>query len=319
MDLKCQVMMNSNTSGVSAKTLRNRRKRKARADRYRKAMASCPPPPVKTPKNRRPRRARGSKVASEVDDIVGDLDSGAMTFPQNIATMPELRAWKDGRINIELDDLSWFFKYLDPAGATESGRSVGEYGKIPDGLVKFSVDAEIRTVNVEKCPGLGNSTIPLDGSLWSLSILSFPTFRLGYIAIANTDDEELNDTVISQLLVFINNIVNWRYYVDDVNWVNFIPNSNWFFRFRILPPTYDLPDVGEGLVRTVTDYRLTYKGITMEANMPTLVDQGYWIGGHYAITPRVTTSDPGDGDGLTVPMELTRFDTQGAVAWAGVL
>lgn len=245
-----------------------------------------------TVNGRRPQRRRARRQVPPADnftaaaqDLAQSLDANTVTFPANVSTMPEFRNWAKGKIDLDSDSIGWYFKYLDPAGATESARAVGEYSKIPDGLVKFSVDAEIREIYNEECPTVNDTAVPLDGRQWSLSIFSFPMFRTAYVAVANVENKEMSLDVVNDLIEWLNNLADWRYVVDSEQWINFTDDTTYYVRIRVLRPTYDVPDPTEGLVRTVSDYRLTYKAITCEANMPTLVDQGFWIGGQYALTP----------------------------------
>lgn len=278
-------------------------------------------------KQRQPRRRRTRSRVDNVDNITAaaqdlgqSLDANVVTFPTNVASMPEFRSWARGKLDLDQDSIGWYFKYLDPAGATESARAVGEYSKIPDGLVKFSVDAEIREIYNEECPTVTDATIPLDGAQWSLSIISYPMFRTAYFAVANVENKEISLDVTNELLTWLNNLASWRDVVDSEQWFTFSDDLTWFVRIRVLHPTYDLPDPTEGLLRTVSDYRLTYKSITCEANMPTLVDQGFWIGGHYALTPITTSQNGVEGSGFLHPFDVTKPGNTAAVVltWAAM-
>lgn len=278
-----------------------------------------------TSKQRQARRRRTRSRVRNTDNITAaaqelgqSLDANVITFPTNVATMPEFRNWARGKLDLDQDSIGWYFKYLDPAGATESARAVGEYSKIPDGLVKFSVDAEIREIYNEECPTITDASIPLDGSQWSLSIISYPMFRTAYFAVANIENKEISLDVTNDLISWLNNLASWRDIVDSEQWFSFSNDLTWFVRIRVLHPTYDLPDPTEGLLRTVSDYRLTYKSITCEANMPTLVDQGFWIGGHYALTPVVTAQNGVEGTGFIHSFDVTKPGASAAVTltWA---
>jgi hypothetical protein len=189
----------------------------------------------------------------------------------------------------------WYFKYLDPAGAVETARAIGEFFKIPDGLLTFSVDAEIRTVDTLPVPEVPTvdppptGTISLDGRTWSLTIFSFPMFRTAYIAVANIFDLEVSDAVAGELVYSLNNLLDYRATIDSNTWVAFATGleEGWYFWIKPLPPTYNLPDPADGLVRTLTSWRMSFKSLTIEHNAPTLIDQGFWIGGHYALDPSI--------------------------------
>lgn len=190
----------------------------------------------------------------------------------------------------------WYYKYLDPAGSVETARAVGEFSKIPDGLLTFSVDAEIRTVDTLPVPLLAAEiipavpgTIPLDGRTWSLTIFSYPMFRTAYIAVANTYDKEISPTIASELAFNLNNLTDYRATIDANDWAPFAETieAGWFYWIKPLPPTYNLQDPVVGDQRTLTSWRMSYKSLTIEHNTPTLIDQGFWNGGHYALDSSV--------------------------------
>lgn len=187
-----------------------------------------------------------------------------------------------GNLNPDEGALGWFYKYMDPAGAVESGKALGEFTKVPDGLLRFSVDAEQRPIVVEECPGVGAGAIPLDGEQWSVSFISAPCFRLNYIAVASPLDLELDVVTINQLVQHLNNLTDWRSLADGP-WQLFA--ENWYFRIRVLPNTFQMADAN-GYTDGISQFRKSYKGITFEFNAPTLVDQGWWVGGHVAVKPR---------------------------------
>lgn len=274
------------------------------------------------PQRRRARRApeQPDNITAAAQEIAQSLDANVVTFPTNVSTMPEFRSWARGKIDLDQDSIGWYFKYLDPAGATESARAVGEYSKIPDGLVKYSVDAEIREIYNEECPVVSDDSIPLNDRQWSLSIYSFPMFRTAYIAVANIENKEMSADAVSDMIEWLNNLADWRYVVDSQQWFNFTADLSYYIRIRVLRPTYDIPDPTEGLIRTVSDYRITYKSITCEANMPTLIDQGFWIGGHYALTPvAVPQFDVSDAFTLHT-LNFTRASATAALSfvWLGL-
>lgn len=269
----------------------------------------------------RKRKARKSKSNS----IVRELESGMATRNdisgyggiENMSTLRSARA----TVQVDTNSVGWFFKYLDPAGATETCRAIGEYSKVPDGLVKYSVDAEQRLLYNESCPVLTtDSNLPLDGRLWSLVIISLPCFRTGYIAVASTTNQEVGSNIISALCLTLNNLTNWREVVDDDVWLPFVDSDDtWYYRIRVFPPNYALLDPDITTARTVTAYRITYKSLTVEFNAPTLIDQGFWAGGHYAITPVITEQNPATQFEHTIPISIHRGNQfQASFTWVGL-
>jgi len=216
-----------------------------------------------------------------------DMNSGRMTSDpsSDISFIKSLNSKCDMDVNTE----GWFFKYLDPAGSVETGRATGEFSKIPDGMLTFSVDAEIRVIDTLPVPLL-ESLVPgelpvLSGLTWSLTIFSYPMFRTAYIAVANRFDKELSTAVASELAFTLNNLTDYRATIDANDWSPFaqLIEEGWYYWIKPLPPTYNLADPVTGDQRTLTSWRMTYKSITLEHNAPTLVDQGFWNGGHYPL------------------------------------
>lgn len=254
--------------------------------------------------NRRNRATTRPLIHNEVTEELASLNVGKMAEVVPVTNQRRdrrMQALLESGIELKQNEESWFHKYMDPAGATEMGCAPGEFSKIPDGLCTFSVGAEIRTVSTLQVPSMtelvdpeGNSpSVPLDGKNWSLTVISYPCYRTGYIAAANYFNAEFNDTVSGDLCYALNNIQDYPAFIEDQKWTSFSPeNPGWYFFIAILPPTYDMPDPTNALTRTVTSYRLTYKSITFEHNTPTLVDQGFWVGGHLALDYGAVSESP---------------------------
>lgn len=220
-----------------------------------------------------------------------DMNSGRMTADPS-SDLSFIRSIRDGKCGMDSNTEGWYFKYLDPAGAVETARSVGEFSKIPDGLLTFSVDAEIRIIDTLPVPLIEADIpgeLPLGGLTWSLTIFSYPMFRTAYIAIANRFDKEISEAIAASLAGVLNNLTDYRATIDMNNWSPFAADveTGWYFWIKPLPPTYNLPDPFQGDQRTLTSWRMSYKSLTVEHNAPTLVDQGFWNGGHYALDSSV--------------------------------
>lgn len=244
-----------------------------------------------TVKPNRARRRRPRKTNNLSLEQSSPAGGGPMTNDgKNTIRVRASKSISQQMLKLDPSSLSWYFKYLDPAGATESGRALGEFSKIPDGLCKFSVDGEMRSVYNEECPVLPNNNLPLDGANWSLSVFSPPMFRFNYLVVADTRDREITRDTMFAVLEQVNNLSDWKSVADEALW-NSTNDPNVWWRIRTNPPLADMPEPVVGSATTVSDYRLSYKGMTLESNAPTLVDQGYWIGGQYAISPKETPAE----------------------------
>jgi len=223
--------------------------------------------------------------------LLDEMESGKMTNDA-MPTGNFLTNLRNERVRLDGNTEGWYYKYLDPAGSVETARAIGEFSKIPDGLLTFSVDAEIRTIDTLPVPLLedevaGPGELPFGPQTWSLTIFSYPMFRTAYIAVANRFDKEIGINIAAELAYTLNNLTSYRITIDADAWTPFAGNieDGWFFWIKPLPPTYNLNDPVIGNQRSLTSYRLSYKSLTIEHNAPTLVDQGFWLGGHYAIDP----------------------------------
>lgn len=192
-------------------------------------------------KPRRPRRERVFENSARAQTGGGVLTSNSATMgckpPPNIRSV---REFGKETLSLDTNQLGWFYKYHDPMGATETSRDTGEYAKIPDGLLKHSVDAEMRMLTNLSIPGSTDSQNQIDGRLWSLILLSIPCFRVGYIAVANEENKEMDRGVQRRLVRAINGLVNWRLHVEQDQWENFM--DGWYFKVVPFPPTYNFPE-----------------------------------------------------------------------------
>jgi hypothetical protein len=225
----------------------------------------------------KPQRARQPNAKA----VLEELESGKMTNqpPMNIAELRKMPC------DLDQNEQGWFYKYIDPAGAVESHRAIGEFSKIPDGLCTFSVDAEIRIINTLSVPGQEDGEISLSGKTWSLALVSHPMFRTAYIAIANKYDKDISDEIQLELADTLNSLFNYRELITGADWIPFsTEGEGWYYKVQVLPPTFDAPDPVQGKTRTLTDWRMTFKSITVENNAPSLVDQGLIMGAHYALS-----------------------------------
>jgi len=217
--------------------------------------------------------------------LENSLSSGMMTNQPSLQ-VADLRKMK---CELNPNEEGWFYKYIDPAGSVESHRAIGSSAKVPDGLVTFSVDAEIRTIRTLSVPGQIPGELPiltpgLNTQLWSLAIISYPLFRTGYIAVANKLNAVISDAIAQQLVSTINNLYDYQELIRSEEWIPFgNDGEGWYYQIATLPPTNDAPDPIEGETRTVSAWRMSYKSITIESNAPDITDQGLCVGGQYAL------------------------------------
>jgi len=185
---------------------------------------------------------------------------------------------------------AWLYKYMDPAGSVEKGASGHCTSQIPDGTATHSVGAEIRTVVTLRYPGSPVSDVMTEqlGRVWGLTLWSPPWFRTNWIALSNIENKEPTAAIMAKFCHQMNTLVNYRYWADN-EWHALEDEEGWYWMISPLPPTFDLPDPTDGMLRTVQNFRITAKSLTIEHNAPTLLDQGFWAAGQYSVTPRLET------------------------------
>lgn len=262
-----------------------------------------------TRRGRKVKRAEKEKLESNIV-----TQKGLMTRDSHMVA--ELGLVRDELLDMDKNAVSWLYKYIDPAGSVETGRAIDEFSKVPDGLCTFSVDAEIRVIKPISVPVETPTGPPgelsLDGKVWSLVIISYPMFRTAFIAVGNYNNESMSGAVNNSLATALNNLEDYRAVVDADEWVPFHePGEGWYYRIVPLPPTYDLPDPVGGPTRTVTAYRLTYKSLTIEDNSPTLLNQGFWNGAQYAISPGMTPIMATETEGVLSPIFFRNYNQNG--------
>lgn len=222
---------------------------------------------------------------------------------KHLALREHLRQMVPNTCEMDPSSEGWFYKYLDPAGATETGRDTGEFSKIPDGLCPFSVDAEIRVENTISSPVPLPSTTgdPIQNALaelWSLYIVSYPLYRYAFFAIANIYNNKMSSDVQNEFADSVNTVVNIQSLINNKDWIPFGPaDGGWYWQIYTLPPTYDGP-ITQNLV---SNFRLSYKGLRVIPNFNELLNTGVYWGGHYALSPKnETVSIPEDEPVQTV-------------------
>lgn len=256
-------------------------------------VASATTSKIISPKSVKRRRRRNTKVpfATKVSKELAPLVAGGtMTMEPRLAKLYSY----DKVIELDSSVLGWFYKYLDPAGSVETMRAIGDFNAIPDDMLEYCVTAEARVIDNLTVPGAVESSVPLDGTIWSVVVISLSCFRTNFIAIANTLNEDLSQEVMNQVVEDLNNLVNPRDIIDTAEWIPVTGSDDeptWFWRVFTYPPTYNFPEPIEGQNRMVEGYRYAHKGLTIETNAPVLVNQGLWAGAMYPLKPSITTQE----------------------------
>lgn len=172
-----------------------------------------------------------------------------------------------------------------------------ENSKIPDGALPNSLVLELREAFIVRYPGATVAALPLDGSMWNLTMIHLPAFRTPAIFIAKTGNSELTDSdrelLVNSWNTSGNNpprFPNWEVLATDDLWYTCV---KWTALDNIDPPT----DAG---TTNIQQFRITADGITGYNNTPDLVNQGMCIGAQWSLNTSNITDEASMGvDGYT--------------------
>lgn len=184
------------------------------------------------------------------------------------------------------DGEAWVRYHADPAGYHETGGKKPRMVYIPDGALAKGVGGEVRQIDIINCPLVQPSAIPLDGTQWSLYLLSFGTFRLNFIALASINNDEATGVVLSALTASINDFT----YAPNENAFNFMKVHDalgenlegWYWKPVFNKQTSALPEPQNGVSTTLDRWRTVGSSLTAAYNAASLLNQGYAAGGQFA-------------------------------------
>lgn len=176
--------------------------------------------------------------------------------------------------------IAWVHYSLDPHGYKESGLYKGDaIPSIPDGLMLKGVSAEVRQIDRISAPGTNDSSVTLNGQMWSCIMIKLAGFRTNTVLLANVNNEDVSVPVIE---AFKSAIRNFSYPPGFLGgqWIP-LPIDGWFWRAQFLVPQARLPEPVDGVSRTVDKFRLIVKASTVLFNAPSLLNQGIDVGGSF--------------------------------------
>jgi len=169
---------------------------------------------------------------------------------------------------------AWLRKHLNPCGEMSTLKGAA---KIPDGAVTQSVLSELREALIIRPPGLTeSSSLPLDGSNWTLTIVQFPQALTSAWLIANMTRAEMSIGDRNLVLNYMNATALPATYP---NWATLTDGE--LYLCRVEWKTFSNILASNDLSALVTSARITALGTTIFFNTPTLVDQGMLIAGQW--------------------------------------
>lgn len=230
-------------------------------------------------RNRKPREGVGAEVTPTKSDI------GSVNTRQQESGKSRLQRLLFAPCMSE-EGQAFVRYHLDPAGYHESGGKKQRMVYIPDGALAKGVGGENRQIDMVSCPAVTPATVPLDGSQWSATIISFGTYRLNFVVLASVLNEEVTADIRR---AFAHTVNDFTY---DANRVVFpyLPLlnpdgsvvANWFWKPVFNKQTSALPEPAGGVSTTVDKWRTVGSSLTLMFNAPTLINQGYVSGGQFA-------------------------------------
>nr|QXV86432.1 capsid protein [Nodaviridae sp.] len=299
--LKCQetrsVPMNSypgtmpvGHKGIAQKSMSSKPIYKSKGTRGKPRVVVVEPVKVVTSRRKRSSSRRRAAKAEASGDIAPGIDQSDMVAPSRGDT-----TWSKSNSRIQrllmgpamTEEGEAFVRYhLDPAGYHETLGKKERMVYIPDGALSKGVGGEVRQIDMVSAPGVLPSAIPLDGSQWSLTIISFGTFRLNFIALASTTNEDATQEILGALAASINDFTygpnesTFNYMVLHNNDGDVIPG--WYWKPIFNKQTSALPEPVNGVSTTLDKWRIVGSSLTAMFNAATFVNQGYVGGGQFA-------------------------------------
>lgn len=155
-----------------------------------------------------------------------------------------------------------------------------ESSKIPDGALPNSLVLELREAFIVRYPGATTSALPLDGTMWNLTVVHLPAFRTSCLLIAKATNSELTPT--DRELV----VQDWNSAGNEPprfpNWVELTTDDLWYTSVGWTALANVDPPTTAGTT-SVQQFRITSDGMTIFNNTPDLINQGMCIGAQWPL------------------------------------
>lgn len=167
----------------------------------------------------------------------------------------------------------WLKAYISPC--TETGMKECAL-RIPDAAMPYSATPYQRLDMTFRFPFQNKQNVDLTGLNYSMLIFQIPNFRNAVIVIGNRLAEEFGSTNVKDILTVLNNLstesavypnfVTGELTTDDIphNYVTIVRST--------ALDTIPLPD-DEGVSPVISQLRLSFNGLTVGHNTPTLFNQ----------------------------------------------
>lgn len=264
-----------------------------------KAKQNAPAPTPKPGNKSKKRGPRKSKKALTTTDFPGVIDY-EVSRPRGNGRMRHSLGVARG---IPLAASEFIHRHCNPCGEMVT---LTEHSKVPDGALPNSAVLELREVFIVRPPPAGGGvpatgSVPLDGSLWTLTAIHTPMFRHPLILIASLQNAEMTEQDRDQLRFLWNHRAPYPRYPI---WGELYPEAeagvfwcvvDWSGLRNVATPD------GEGATTEIEQYRITADGITCFNNTPDLINQGMLTAAQWNVNKGVkVTAPPEELDNIVV-------------------
>lgn len=235
--------------------------------------------------SRNNRRRRGRR---------GNQGGGEQNAPGVVSkTVSEIaRAGRNNRVfrgmknnvfsSLPLGAREFVHRHLNPCGEYVT---LKDSSKVPDGAIPNSAIIELREAIIVRPPNSSTASVPLDGSMWTLTIIHTPMFRTPLIMVASMSNAEMSEET-RELLKFAWNVTEEL--PEYPNWVNLDTDNFWCVVKWTALKSVD-PPTSSGASTSIQQFRITADGMTMYDNTPDLINQGMVIGAQWNVNSALKT------------------------------
>jgi len=233
--------------------------------------------------NKRNRRRRYRRRTKNVVENLDGLNNQSMGVIAQTTENPFTSGKMRSRVRIEGEGLNslpprcqeFVHRHCNPCGEKIT---FTENSKVPDGGLPNSTVLELREALIVRMPGMSaNTTLPLTGASWTLTVIHLPLFRNPVILVANIQNSEMTTIDRAALIRDWNTsehppvYPDWRQ-LDGLD--TYYAAVQWTGLRNVDPPT----DTGTAAIQ---QFRITADGMTMFNNTPDLINQGMVVGAQW--------------------------------------
>nr|QLI47700.1 MAG: capsid protein [Nodaviridae sp.] len=274
-------MPDSVAKETTHKKRRNRRRNENVAKPEVKIVETERKPRRNRSRRRRRTTANGDVSTAQFPGVIARTTNSAA--PHLVRSMRKLRL--KGLSSLPEEAQEFIIRHCDPGSEMVT---VTENSKVPDNAMPNSTLMELREAFIIRVPGTTQeSQLPLDGAMWTLTMIHTGMFRTPMILVANLANSEMSQ---ADRLALINVWNSVSELAEFPNWSQVSTDTyycvvRWTALNRLALPTARGPT-------DVQQFRVTADSITVFNNTPDLVNQGMVVGGQWPAKIGKQTEQP---------------------------